>query len=91
MQKVGGHGLVLLLDEAERREREARILAVAILKHGGELVAGAPGLTEKKKKRKKNKDKIDICSSDFESFLPPEECLGSYEETKRLKMVVSVG
>jgi len=44
VQIVGGHGLVLLLDEAERREGESGVLAVAVLQHGGELVLGAPGL-----------------------------------------------
>lgn len=42
VQVVGGDGLVLLLDEAERREVEAGLLTLAILQHGGELIDGAP-------------------------------------------------
>lgn len=42
VQIVGGDGLILLLDEAERREVEAGPLAVPILQHCGELLYGAP-------------------------------------------------
>ena len=42
VQVVGGHRLVLLLDEAEGGEEEARRLAVAVLHHGGQRVDGAP-------------------------------------------------
>lgn len=41
VEVVGGHGLVLLLNEAEGRETEAGALAVSVLDHGGELVFGA--------------------------------------------------
>ena len=85
MQVVGGHRLVLLLDEAERREGEASVLVVAVDHHGGELVTGAAGL-------KQTEDKIDISVlEDFETFLPPGERLGAYRETKRLKMLESLG
>ena len=39
---VGGDRLVLLLNEAECREKEAGPLAVPILQHGGHLIYGAP-------------------------------------------------
>lgn len=42
VQIVGGDGLILLLDEAERREVEAGLLAIPVLQHGGELIYGAP-------------------------------------------------
>lgn len=42
VQIVGGDGLILLLDEAERREVEAGLLAIPILQHSGELIYGAP-------------------------------------------------
>lgn len=42
VQIVGGDGLILLLDEAERREVEASLLAVSVLQHGGQLIYGAP-------------------------------------------------
>lgn len=42
VQIVGGEGLILLLDEAKRREVEACLLAVPVLQHGGELIYGAP-------------------------------------------------
>lgn len=37
---VGGHGLVLLLQEAEGMEGKASMLAVSVLDHGGKLVPG---------------------------------------------------
>lgn len=42
MQIVGGDGPVLLLDETERREVEAGLLARSVFQHGGELIDGAP-------------------------------------------------
>lgn len=42
VQIVGGDGLILLLDEAERLEEEACLLAIPVLQHGGELIYGAP-------------------------------------------------
>lgn len=42
VQIVGGDGLILLLDEAERREVEAGLLAIPVLQHSGELIYGAP-------------------------------------------------
>ena len=42
VQIVGGDGLILLLDEAERWEVEAGLLAIPVLQHGGELIYGAP-------------------------------------------------
>lgn len=42
VQVVSGDGLILLLDETERREVEACLLAIPVLQHGGELIYGAP-------------------------------------------------
>lgn len=42
VQIVGGDGLVLLLDETERREVESGLLALSVFQHGGELIDGAP-------------------------------------------------
>lgn len=42
VQVVGGHGLVLLLQEPEGGEREAGVVAVSILKHRSHLVLGTP-------------------------------------------------
>lgn len=42
VQVVGGDGLVLLLDKAERREEEAGLLAIPVLQHGGHRIYGAP-------------------------------------------------
>lgn len=42
VQIVGGDGLILLLDEAERREVEAGLLTIAVLQHGGQLIYRAP-------------------------------------------------
>lgn len=41
MQIVGGGSLVLLLDETERWEVEAGLLALSVFQHGGELIDGA--------------------------------------------------
>ncbi len=42
VQIVSGDGLILLLNEAERREVEAGLLAIPVLQHGGELIFGTP-------------------------------------------------
>lgn len=42
VQVVGGHRLVLLLQEPEGGEGEAGVVAISILKHRGHLVPGAP-------------------------------------------------
>lgn len=42
VQIVGGDGLILLLDETERGEVEAGLLAVSIFQHRGQLIDGAP-------------------------------------------------
>lgn len=42
VQIVGGDGLILLLDEAERWEVEAGLLAIPVLQHGGQLIYRAP-------------------------------------------------
>lgn len=42
VQIVGGYGLILLLDETERREVEAGLLAIPILQHSSELIYWAP-------------------------------------------------
>lgn len=41
VEVVGGHGFVLLLNEAKGRETEAGTLAVSVLDHGGQLVPRA--------------------------------------------------
>lgn len=42
VQVVRGDGLILLLNEAKRREEEAGLLAVSVLQHGGHLIYRAP-------------------------------------------------
>lgn len=42
VQIVGGDGLILLLNETERWEVEAGLLAVSIFQHRGQLIDGAP-------------------------------------------------
>lgn len=42
VQVVGGHGLVLLLEEPEGGEGKAGVVAVSVLKHRGHLVFRTP-------------------------------------------------
>lgn len=42
VQVVGGHGLVLLLEEPEGGEGEAGVVAVSVLKHRSHLVLRTP-------------------------------------------------
>lgn len=56
VQIVGGDGLILLFDEAERREVKAGLLAIPILQHGGQLICGAPF-------KKRRTSQVPICTS----------------------------
>lgn len=76
VQIVGGDGLILLLDETERGEVEAGLLAVSIFQHGGQLIDGAPDSQE---------EPHDVCIHVSVGEIQGEDLL-TYE-TNRLKKV----
>lgn len=82
VQIVGGNRLTLLFEEPEGGEREASVVAVAVLVHDRHLVPGTP---EKRKKNNRNALAVSVVV-DRSSWNGPM----TYE-TNKLKKVLLVG